>query len=223
MSNNSPRELATELRNSGYSYNMISNRLGIAKSTLSNWFKDRPFTANIEVLKRIQYGPIKSGQLRHNRKVEEINKFKDLGMLELGGLSKRDLWLLGLGLYIGEGSKSHETIRIINSDPEVIRLAIRWFKECCNLNDENITIAIHLYPDNHIGESLQFWRKVTGLTLKNFRKTQIDQRKDKLKIKKTKLPYGTAHLMIISNGNPKNGVQLYRRINGWISQALLNN
>ncbi len=211
---------ASKLRDAGYSYNMIFNRLGISKSTLSNWFRDRPFKPNKEVLKRIQYGPIKSAEKSHNKKVAEINKLRDLGTKEVGKLTRRDLWLLGIGLYLGEGTKSYDSTRVINANPDIIRLAIRWFKEVCKLTDENITIALHLYPDNDIEKCLCFWRKVTKLPRACFRKTQIDHRKDKTIFKNKKLPYGTAHITIISSGNPKYGVKLSRRIYGWMHGVL---
>lgn len=208
------------MRDSGFSYNMISLRLDISKSTLSNWFKDRPFTPNQTVIKRIKYGPMKSAEIRHNRRVKEIEDLRAAGMHEIGIIAKRDLWLLGIGLYIGEGAKTHETIRVINADPSVIRLAIKWFKEICDLTTHNITIAIHLYPDNDIKQSLRFWSRTTQIPIRNFGKTQIDRRKNKSKLKKRKLPYGTAHVTIVSRNDPTKGVRLHRRISGWIAGVL---
>ncbi len=220
MNKNPLKIKAEKFRNAGYSYNMIWSKLGIAKSTLSNWFKDKPFVPNQEVLKRIQFGPIKSAEKSHNKRVKEIKELKELGIKEIGTLNKRDLWLLGLGLYLGEGSKSHEIIRIINSDPAVIKLAVKWFKDICGLNNGNITIALHLYPDSNERVCINFWKKITGLNQSNFRKTQIDTRKDKLTIKRKKLPFGTAHITIISRGDREKGVKLHRKINGWITGVL---
>ena len=205
-----------KLRKKGYSYNLIVDELGVSKSTLSNWLKDVPFHPNASVLKRINNGPIKSGQIQHNLKVKNVKEIKNLAKKELGELTRRDLWLLGLGLYLGEGSKTYETIRIINSDPQIIKLAIKWFKQICKLEDINITIAIHLYPDSNIDECIKYWQKETKLPIKQFRKTQIDKRTNKSNKKKGKLPYGTAHLTIISNGNKNLGVKLHRRIMGWV-------
>jgi len=217
------KESAQNLRDSGYSYNMIRDELGIAKSTLSNWFKGRKFIPNKKVLKRTQYAAIKSAEKSHNKKVAEINQLREVGVKEIGALNKRDLWLLGVGLYLGEGTKTYENVRIINSDPTIIKLAIRWFKEICNVGDDNITVTLHIYPDNSIKECIEFWIKTTGLSLKNFRKIQIDTRKDKSMIRKKKLLFGTAHINIISNGNPAYGVRLHRRIMGWISGVLEKN
>jgi hypothetical protein len=50
---NNLRSEAERLRAQGYSYNMIKDKLGIAPSTMSYWFKNKPFTPNEEVLQRI--------------------------------------------------------------------------------------------------------------------------------------------------------------------------
>lgn len=199
---------------------MIVEELGVARGTLSYWFKDRPFTPNQEVIKRIQRGPIKSGALRHEKKLRDIKHRQELGQKEIGILSKRDLWMLGLGLYIGEGSKTTEGIRISNSDPVVIATSVRWLKETCNLTNDNLTVRIHLYPDNNETESKKFWSNVTGLPFSNFRKTIVDIRTNKKSSNRSKLPYGTAHISVVSKGDPEKGVALYRRINGWIAGAL---
>lgn len=204
-------------RKKGYSYNMINQKLGISKSTLSDWLKEIPYTPNKAVIKRIKEGPAKSGQIRHNQKVANILEMKKFAKKELGKLTKRDLWLLGIGLYLGEGSKSgNGTIRIINSNPDIIKLAIKWFKNICGLTIKNFNPAIHLYPDNNIEKSINFWSTTTGIPKNQFGKTQIDIRIKKSTIRKNKLPHGTAHLTIRSNGNQKFGVTLQRRILGWL-------
>lgn len=217
---NKLRLQAQKLRDGGYSYNMIFLKLGISKSTLSNWFRDRPFNPNREVLNRIQYGPIKSAEKKHNLKVKEIEDLLKIGVKEIGNLSKRDLWLLGLGIYIGEGTKSYDIIRIANSDPMVIKIAIRWFKEVIGLSNENINIRLHLYPDNNKVICIKFWREITGLPLRNFYRVYVDQRSDKIKTKRKKLPFGTAHINVKANGNSAYGVKLFRRISGWMQGAL---
>ena len=128
--------------------------------------------------------------------------------------------MLGIGLYIGEGTKTHDIIRVINSDPKIIKLAINWFENACGLKLENFRMRIHLYPDNDLNECLDFWANASGIPLTQFQKTQIDLRKDKKLSKRGKLPYGTAHLSIKSNGAKEFGVFLSRRINGWMKEVL---
>lgn len=94
------RPQAEELRQQGYSYKLIEEKLGISRSTMSYWFRDKPFSPNKEVLARIKNGPAQAGIRHHNIRVEEIKRQKELGIKDLGQLSKRDLWLLGIGIYI---------------------------------------------------------------------------------------------------------------------------
>lgn len=211
---------ATKMREAGYSYGMINEKLGVPKGTLSDWFKDKPFKPNKEVLKRIQYGPIINGERSHNKKVAEVLRMRSIGRAEIGALSKRDLFLLGLGLYIGEGSKAFEQIQVANANPAVIKVMVEWFKSALGVNVENIKITIHLYPDSNEEKSLDFWSASTGLPRKNFRKTYIDIRENKSKFRNNKLPYGTAYIKVVSNGDPEKGVRLHRKMQGWMEAVL---
>ena len=211
------KQRAVGLRGEGMSYSLISEQLGVSKSTLSNWLKDLPYTPNEQVLDRISRGQGAYGLRRRQMRIDEISKLKAQGISEVGKVSKRDLWMIGLGLWIGEGSKTMEQIRLVNSDPRVVCLFISWLREICELQDENITIAIHLYPDSDELSSMKYWMNITKLPKKQFRKTQIDRRLDKKRSKIGKTPHGTLHITVVSNQNPDKGVRLYRRMMGWIS------
>jgi hypothetical protein len=211
---------AMKLREAGYSYAMIKSELGISLSTLSSWFKDKPFTPSQAVLKRIRTGQYSYGARRKKERAIEINTLKAVGLQEVGILSKRDLWMVGLGLWIGEGSKTTEQLRLANSDPQVIALWVHWLKEICGFQGSDIFLTLHLYDDSNEEQCKKYWKKVVGMQDIRFGKSQIDKRQNKIRIKKGKLPYGTVHVSVRSNGNPEKGVRLYRRFKGWISAIL---
>lgn len=83
----------------------------------------------------------------------------------------------------------------------------------------NLSLVIHIYPDNDEKSTLAYWSDLTGIPLSQFGKTQVDRRLNKSVRKHRSLPYGTAHLRIRSCGDPHFGVQLHRRILGWIEAA----
>jgi len=215
------REKAIQYRKQGYSYGMILEKLDSppAKSTLSEWLKNIPYKPNKEVVKRIAQGQQRSGKFKHDKMVKDIYKMKKLAKKELGRLTKRDLWLLGIGIYLGEGAKTNEHIRISNSDPKIINTAIKWFKEICELSNKNLSPCLHLYPDNDIQKTISFWSKTTGIPKKQFMKTYIDTRTNKSGKRNKKLPYGTLHLRIKSYGKEEYGRSLHRRIMGWIESS----
>ncbi len=220
MKEKSLKEKAILYRKQGFSYSMIIQRTKLSKSTLSNWLKDIPFQPNDESLAKIKGARDKMAATKSKQRVDSIKEIRQTAYKELGKLSQRDLWMLGIGLYLGEGMKSRESIRIINSDPKIINIAIKWFTKVCNLGLENIRIAIHIYPDNNVDETIDYWSKITGLPKNQFGKTQIDRRSNKSGKKKGLLPYGTAHLTIKANGRKEFGVALHRRIMGWIEKVL---
>ena len=207
---------AVRLRENGWSYTDIQKRLGVSKSTLSGWLKAVPYEPNAIVKKRIKNGPIKSIIARNKVKVSEVVETKLLAAREVGDFSKRDLFILGIGLYMGEGAKVYEQVQVINADPKIIRLAVEWFEICCGLTKDNFKIKLHIYPDNSEKSAKNYWSKVTGIPKSQFTKTQIDIREKKRTLKKRKLPYGTAHLTVVANGDKSKGVVLHRRIMGWI-------
>lgn len=198
---------------------MICEKLNLGKSTVANWTGSLPYTPNKEVIKRIGLAKLKSSLFKQNQKRTEVNEMRDLAAKELGSLTKRDLWLFGIGLYLGEGTKSFEFVRVVNSDPQVIKIAIKWLKDICGLKNENFNPFLHAYPDNDIDKTINYWSKITGINKKQFGKTQIDRRSDKVTVKRNSLPYGTLHLHIRSNGNKEFGRRLHRRIMGWIEAS----
>ena len=214
------REKALKLRSAGYSYNMIKQRLGVSKSTLSNWLSRIPFVPNREVIARVGRAKLKSALFKQRLKFESIEKAKQIAKKDVGLLSKRDLFILGIGLYLGEGEKTYENVRIVNSDPKIIQLAIKWFYNVCGVEKENFRPSIHLYPDNDIRTSLKFWSGITKIPISQFGKTMIDQRKNKSALKRRKLPYGTLHLHVMSKWLPHLGVNLHRKIQAWIEECI---
>ncbi len=214
------KEKAIKLREKGYSYSLIKEQLGVSKSTLSCWLSKISYTPNEETRKKIGLARNNSIVTRNKKRLLIYKQIELQAKKEIGKISKRDLFMLGISLYIGEGAKTQKIIRIINADPRVINLAIKWFCEICNMDINNFSLAIHLYPDNNIQESLKYWHKQTKIPLKQFGKTQVDKRKKKNIVRINKLPYGTAHLTIRSNGKKELGVLLFKRIEFWMDIVL---
>lgn len=214
--------MAMQLRKQGYSYSLIAEQLGVSKGTLSVWLSKLPYTPNLKVLDRVGKARALVNKKRSEAKMATHERAQQAAIKDLATIKKRDIAMIGLGLYIGEGQKN-ETVGVINSDPRVIKLAIRWLCEAFGLTIENFTLAIHIYPDNNMQVSLNYWSKVTGIPISQFGKTQVDRRKDKSISKRGKLMHGTAHLRVKSNGNKEFGVFLSRRIRALMDLVLSEN
>ena len=207
---------AIDLRRRGWSYNIIARRLGVGKSTLSHWLREIPYQPNKTVIERIRLGPARSAANKQRRRLQEIIFFKAEGRRQIRAISDRDLLFLGLGLYLGEGSKLYEDVRIVNSDPQVLGVAMEWLRRSCGVPDRNFAVVVHVYPDSSPEASVRYWSRVTGIPRRQFEEVQIDRRLDKSSRKRRRLPYGTAHVKVYSRGDRRFGVALHRRIMGWI-------
>ncbi len=214
------REHIFSLRKEGYSYNMIAAKTGISKGTLSEWLSRMPYVPNEEVKARIGKARTASVQVQRKRKLQSLALAKEISAKDIPTLTKGDLLMLGLGVYIGEGSKTGGITRVVNSNPLVIRLTLRWFKEIFGVSSRNFKVRIHLYPDSNITETLLYWSRQLGIPLTQFQTSQVDTRTGKKAFKKGKLPFGTAHVTVQSLGKPEHGVFLQRRINAWIERVM---
>ncbi len=213
------RERAFALRAEGHSYSHIAMVTGLSKSTLSAWLAEIPYEPNTETTHRIGLARSRAGRTQHLRKRASLEEARLLAKKDVGTLSDRDLFMVGVGLYLGEGSKSIENIRIVNADPRIIVLGVHWLTRICGLSLKNFSMTIHMYPDNDEKECLRHWSLVTSIPLEQFKKSQVDERVDKLAKKKGKCKYGTAHLSVVSHGEKRFGVFLFRRIAGWMEEV----
>lgn len=200
---------------------MISEKVGITKSTLSDWLGKISYKPNKETIDRIGRGRAQSARTNATMKQKSFDDARMVAITDIGAsLSRRDVMMLGLGIYIGEGSKSHGIVRMTNANPLIIRATMRWFKEFFGLYDKNFALRIHVYPDTNIKQALHFWSRSTGLPLTQFHKTHVDIRTNKKMAKRGKLPFGTAHLHVRSLGKKEFGIFLSRRINAMIDKVL---
>ena len=210
------------LRNAGNSYAHISSLTGISKSTLSDWLSKIPYTPNRETISRIGKARAAAGARKVAIKQESFLRARAKARKEIGKVSTRDLFMFGLGLYLGEGSKTHDCVRVSNSDPAVIQLAIEWFQSL-GVTREQLFLCIHLYPDNDPEKSLQFWSRTTSIPRSQFGKIQVDRRTNKKAFRAGKSLYGTAHLSVRSRGRPEFGVFFSRKILAEIEEVIRQN
>lgn len=215
----SAREKAISLRRAGYSYTYISERTGLSKSTLSSYLSRVPYTPNKHTRNSIGKARAKSGQTKARIKNESLAFAKYQAAKDIGQLSERDILMVGIGLYIGEGSKTQDIIRVVNSDVRVINLFIKWL--CIfGYNKKNLAIRIHLYPDSDITKVESYWSLKTGLNKCQFQKAYIDSRINKDRRRRGKYQNGTAHVTVRSAGDKRFGVALSRRIGAWMEEVL---
>ncbi len=69
-----------------------------------------------------------------------------------------ELFGLGIGLYWGEGTKANKnTVRIGNSDVNIIKVFIKFLKIFFGVSKEKLKFQLHLFDDLNISDAEKYW------------------------------------------------------------------
>jgi len=167
------REKALALRRQKYSYSQIKQILKINKSTLSYWLRDYPLSKErIRELRDCNEQRIERYRDTMRRKKEtRLNYYYKEQKDIIFPLNKRELYLAGLFLYWGEGSKTIPTrLSVSNTDPSIIKFFISWLNESLDVPRNKIKIFLHLYTDMSIKKEINYWSNILEIPLSQFNK-----------------------------------------------------
>ena len=53
-------------------------------------------------------------------------------------LSDRELFVIGVALYLGEGDKRSTSLVFVNSDPGILKLWLRFLERVCNVSPDKL-------------------------------------------------------------------------------------
>lgn len=210
------RNRAVELRKQGKTYGEILKELPVSKGSLNYWLKD--ITLSETQLERIRYknDKIKNNFIKFNElsKLESEKKKRKIfnyAEQEIRNISSRELKLIGIALYWAEGYKIHARhADFVNTDPAMIKLMMRWFREICGVEEGRFRIRIQLHDTPEEENAKIFWSNITGIPLVQF--TKIYSKISPISKKKVGhlAPHGICAIRI-------SDISLITRINGWIS------
>ncbi|KOT93657.1 hypothetical protein ADK70_13685 [Streptomyces rimosus subsp. pseudoverticillatus] len=207
------RARARELRGRGMTYDAIQVELGCSKSSISLWVRDmpRPPRRSSEQASAIAK---RGWETTLRRREEERQRTKRAAADEVGTLSDRELFLIGVGLYWAEGTKSKpyrraEVVTFINSDPDMIEVYLAWLKLMGVTGDRlNFRVMIHESADVPAAE--QYWADLLGVDAAAFGKTTLKKHNPKTVRKNVGESYHGCLVVRV-----RQGADLYRRIEGW--------
>ncbi|MFE3035953.1 hypothetical protein ACFXKY_30390 [Streptomyces canus] len=151
------REKARELRLQGWTYDRIKAELGCSKSSVSLWVRDLP-TPEPKCTPEEQ-------RARMNARPARLRHAQD---------QDRELFFTGVALYWAEGAKDKphrrtEVLQFINSDPNVIRLFLRWL-EFLGVQRERLTLRVSIHESADVEATEKFWADIADVDTSAFSK-----------------------------------------------------
>ena len=210
------REEATRLRKSGLTYKEILNKLSASKSSLSYWLRDIELSQ--DQLARIRYktDKIKEKFVNYNisKKRQADDRKKDIlnnAAKEIDKISGKELKLIGIALYWAEGYKglAWKSVSFTNTDSEMVKLMMRWFRTVCNVDENKFRIRIQCHGMEKVKEAEEYWSKITGIPTSQFIKSYVKISPTSKKKMGNLVPYGICNIRIAD-------ILLLTKIKGWI-------
>ncbi|MBI2669852.1 MAG: hypothetical protein HYX20_01765 [Candidatus Yanofskybacteria bacterium] len=228
FSKNLQKNAAIDLRKKGFSYSEIKKEILVPKSTLSHWFRKIKLSeAQNQKLKDRRFKIAKANsEGRTLKTLQKIEEIKDSSGKDLRIISKRELWLMGIVLYWRERflhnneSDLHKGVRFTSSDPNIIKLFLKWLRDIGQLKKEEIGFDIFMGRNDKqeiIAETINYWSQVTNMPKDYFPRIYFQKnRRKKTKRKSSRRAYhGLLRIRV------KASSMLARQISGWV-RAIVN-
>lgn len=213
------REKALSLRKKGKSIRDIATSLNVSKSTVSYWCRNIVLSKG--QIKRLAQNQKRASaqafltfvEKKRRKRLSDIKRFQQMGAKDVGKLTKRELFILGLGLYWGEGyKKGSKELGFTNSDPNMIKIFIRWMETIYGTKKDDfiLRVSINEIHRNRVSEVTRFWSRVAGVPVSQFTKTSLIKSTSKKIYTNHKKHFGTLRVKV------RRGTNLRRRILGSI-------
>ncbi|MFI9393765.1 hypothetical protein ACIG53_23145 [Streptomyces bauhiniae] len=207
------RERARELRLQGWTYNEIQAELGCSKSSVSLWVRDLP-RPEPKCGPEEQRARMNAGLARlRTAQDQDRAAAKQAAADAIGALTKRELFIAGVALYWAEGAKDKphrrsEVLQFINSDPNVIRLFLRWL-DLLEVPRSRLTLRVSIHETADVGRAENYWADVVGVDVAAFSRATLKKHNPRTVRKNTGDTYRGCLVVYV-----RQSADLYRRMEG---------
>jgi hypothetical protein len=207
------KERARVLRREGKSLKDIEAILETARSNISLWVRDIQLSeVQLRELASHAHSKSTTEKRRTSRLRNETARrmpFLTAGIQEILDKKDIDLAMLGIGIYLGEGTKTNRgTFALSNTDPRIIQIFILFLERCFGARRSDIRGQVGIHTHLSVTASERYWSKVSGIPLRQFTKAVIQHSRNS-KGERDKLPYGTFTIYL-------HGTERRIRFEGWI-------
>jgi hypothetical protein len=197
------REQARRLRrDEGKSIKEIAKLLDVSPSSVSRWTADIVLSPAF-VVALLERNPAVGGHPSGARERSVARRTARLADQERGRQLARNptrLHLAGCMLYWSEGSKDRNTVKLTNSDADLLALFVRFLRECYAVPPERIALSVNCYLNNGLGlaEIENWWLDRLGLPAITLRKATVNSPSRASRWRRNVLVYGTARVSVYS-------------------------
>ena len=211
------KELAIKFRKRGFSYSEILKKVPVAKSTLSLWLRSVGLSKRQKQrLTEKKLAAMKRGwETCHQKRLDITEMIKNKARLDIGKISKRELWLMGTMLYWAEGAKEKKwnsgvSLKFSNSDPAMISFFLKWLKEICLISSHDIIYELYIHETANWKKAVKYWSKIISIPSPEIR---VYFKHNKIKTNRKNIGNDYNGLIMV---RVRKSTNLNRKITGWI-------
>lgn len=203
---------AISLRKKGLSYNEILGIVHVGHGTISRWCRNIELTekqknrikekqVNNSLIRNLKELSLKNKKNDKRWAVEEIKNFK---------MDRNELLFSGILLYWAEGfnSSTGQNAVFTNTDPEMVRIMMRFFREILFVDERKIRVMVRIGEKGNLEKAKNYWSEITGLPLGRFQNAEILKLKENSKSLE-RYPNGMCRVSVYD-------VTVRRKINNYI-------
>ncbi|MEV8532742.1 hypothetical protein [Streptomyces sp. NPDC051211] len=208
------RARARELRLQGMTYDQIQVELGCSKSSISLWVRDLPAPQRRPPSEQARLAGRKRWE--HELAVRDIERqeTKQTARAEIGSMTARELFLVGVGLYWAEGGKDkpydrREKVQFVNSDPGMVTTFLAWLR-LLEVDPDLLCFSVMIHESADVGSAERYWADHIGIEIDQLFKTTLKRHNPKTTRKNTGEGYRGCLVIRV-----RQSAELYRRIEGW--------
>ena len=204
------------MRFEGRSYREIREVVGVSKSTLSLWLRDVPLTNDQRQALALRGPEAASLRAADNRALAARRRsfIQSQARDQLGELHESELFVAGVVAYWAEGAKnkpwrSGQSVKFMNSDPELIRLFLAWLR-LIEIPKDRLVFRVHIHESADATGAITYWSGVVDAPVSQFGNCTIKKHKPKTVRKNVGPDYHGCLLVYV-----RNSAALNLQIDGW--------
>lgn len=104
---------------------------------------------------------------------------------------ERELMIAAVMIYYGEGAKTGSTVDLVNSDPQVAKLFLKFLRNICNVKESKLRFYLYCFSDQDPYSLIQFWSAQLSVEPVQFTKPHV---RSTLNRGKRTMPHGVIHV-----------------------------
>jgi hypothetical protein len=85
-------------------------------------------------------------------------------------MSDRDLFIAGVALYAGDGSKTRGSVTLPNSDPRMLVLFLAFLRRFFVIDESRLRVRLYLHQGLDLEAAVSYWATLTGIPPAQFNK-----------------------------------------------------